>query len=190
MSAEAKTLTQQDIDHKNWKICEALARREVVRCASMLVSHFAQHPESLEGSDYSYEDDVMPLLTQEDWKTPVEEHDGFVKEEDGYLCVTTDADDPDAATEFDMDDSDCWRDAAQELGIDEPYYNEALEHWIVSEWFAEKLAEKGEMTGELFDFHLWGRCCSGQAIYCDGVIMEIAKDMEILHGMQYEWSTT
>ena len=65
--------------------------------------------------------------------------------------------------------------------------DEVLEHWAVSSWLAVKLQEKGETVGELFDFTIWGRCTSGQAIGSDGVIQEIAAEMGILHGQQYAW---
>ena len=59
----------------------------------------------------------------------------------------------------------------------EDEYIEALEHWIISDWLADKLEAKGEMI--LKDFYgltIWGRTCSGQAILLDGVIQEIAKE--------------
>ena len=66
---------------------------------------------------------------------------------------------------------------------------EALEHWIVTRWFADKLADKGEITGELFDFHIWGRQCSGQAILLDNVVAEIAAEMQVLQDQKYDWTT-
>jgi hypothetical protein len=64
---------------------------------------------------------------------------------------------------------------------------EAYEHWIVSDWLAERLAEKGEITGELLGLTLWGRTTTGQAICLDGVIREIASDMGILPGQPNAW---
>lgn len=64
-------------------------------------------------------------------------------------------------------------------GVNDEYYDiEALEHWIVSDRLADKLAAKGEMI--LKDFYgltIWGRTCSGQAILLDGVIEDIALEM-------------
>lgn len=60
----------------------------------------------------------------------------------------------------------------------EPYQNEALEHWIVSEWLADKLEECGEMV--IRDFKgltLWGRNTSGQNISIDYVIKKIAREL-------------
>lgn len=65
--------------------------------------------------------------------------------------------------------------------------SEVFEHWIVTKWFAGKLAEKGEAVAELFDFWVWGRTCTGQAIMLDSVIEQIASDLEILAGQKHEW---
>lgn len=62
-----------------------------------------------------------------------------------------------------------------------------LEWWIVTEWFAKKLHEKGEPILEWGNNHYWGRTCSGQAILLDGVITDICSDMEILEGQANEW---
>ena len=80
----------------------------------------------------------------------------------------------------------------QELGGDEKYcdqlievqvnYNsnpideepeEALEHWLVSEWLGKRLLEEGEMVIEFYGLTIWGRTTSGQAIYIDSVIEDI-----------------
>jgi hypothetical protein len=64
---------------------------------------------------------------------------------------------------------------------------EIFEWWLVSDWFAEQLEEKGQPILDAFDCKWWGRCTTGQAIYMDGVIREIASDMEILPGQKFEW---
>ena len=46
---------------KNQDICGKLVSREVGNCVSMLLDHFARHPEAIEGSDYTYEEDILPL---------------------------------------------------------------------------------------------------------------------------------
>ena len=50
---------------------------------------------------------------------------------------------------------------------------EALEHWLVSEWLAKRLLEEGEMVIEFLGLTIWGRTTSGQAIYIDSVIEDI-----------------
>lgn len=54
-------------------------------------------------------------------------------------------------------------------------YSTALEHWIVSPWLGSQLFDMGEMVGEIFGMHFWGRQTSGQAIYMDSVIQAIAN---------------
>ena len=50
---------------------------------------------------------------------------------------------------------------------------EALEHWLISEWLAKRLLEEGEMVIEFLGLTIWGRTTSGQAIYIDSVIEDI-----------------
>jgi len=58
-------------------------------------------------------------------------------------------------------------------------YIEALEHWIVSDWLADKLIEQGEMvTKDFLGLTIWGRTTSGQAIYIDGLIETIYDNLK------------
>lgn len=54
---------------------------------------------------------------------------------------------------------------------------EALEHWVVSDWLGKKLQERGEMVIEFMNLTIWGRTCSGQAIFLDSVIEDIHKSL-------------
>lgn len=57
-------------------------------------------------------------------------------------------------------------------------YSEILEHWIVSDWLADRLAEQGEaIEKDFLGLTIWGRCCSGQGIALDGVISQIHKNL-------------
>ena len=56
---------------------------------------------------------------------------------------------------------------------DEDYPDEALEHWIVSDWLGKRLLEQGEMVIDFLGLTIWGRTTSGQAIYIDSVIEDI-----------------
>lgn len=171
------------VEATNQLICDQLVRREVGHCVSTLVDHFAKNPEALTGSDYT-EDDLYALLSCDDWESTVTEADGYIagrETSDGLGVITVDAGDG-------PEDVHSWREAAEILGEDDPQRSEALEHWIVSDWFARKLSDRGEMTGELFGLTIWGRTCSGQSISQDGVIREIADEMEILAGQKNEWT--
>ena len=55
---------------------------------------------------------------------------------------------------------------------------EIYEHWVVSDWLADKLETHGELI--VRDFHgltIWGRPTTGQMIAMDGVIQDIAKSV-------------
>ena len=64
---------------------------------------------------------------------------------------------------------------------------EIFEWWAVSEYLFEKLKAKHEPVLEYGNIYIWGRTCTGQAILLDGVISEIALEMEILEGQKNEW---
>ena len=55
--------------------------------------------------------------------------------------------------------------------------SEVMEWWLVTPYMAELLKEKGEVILSDYDCYWWGRTTSGQALYMDGVIQEIAEHM-------------
>lgn len=56
--------------------------------------------------------------------------------------------------------------------------NEIFEWYLVSSWFLERLREINEPIIDNNYGEYWGRCCTGQSIYLDHNIQELA----------YEWS--
>jgi len=57
--------------------------------------------------------------------------------------------------------------------------SEVFEHWIISEWLGKRLQEKGEAVAfDLFDFTVWGRTTTGQALYIDNIICDIYDDVQ------------
>ena len=54
---------------------------------------------------------------------------------------------------------------------------EVLEFWMVSNWLADKLEEKGERILREFSPDIWGRTTSGQLIASDCVIRDIVSDL-------------
>lgn len=68
-------------------------------------------------------------------------------------------------------------DACHDWNID-PYDREVFEHWAISDWLADKLEAKGEKVERDFaNLTVWARTTTGQAIYCDGVIKDIAREL-------------
>ena len=65
---------------------------------------------------------------------------------------------------------------------------EIYEWWAVSNWFGEKLKEKGQPVIEsVWGKSYWGRTCTGQSISLDWCVVSVAKDMMILEGMDNYW---
>jgi hypothetical protein len=82
------------------------------------------------------------------------------------------------AETFEYEDwQDGWRELCEAEGID-PYDRDVFEHWAISDWLADKLEAKGEKVDRDFaGLIVWARTTTGQAIYCDGVIQDIAADL-------------
>jgi hypothetical protein len=60
---------------------------------------------------------------------------------------------------------------------DEGNIQEVYEFWAVTSWFAEKLKAQGELVTEFFNLIIWGRQTTGQFIYMDAVIDDIAREL-------------
>ncbi|MEQ9416643.1 MAG: hypothetical protein RJQ08_03770 [Salinisphaeraceae bacterium] len=64
----------------------------------------------------------------------------------------------------------------------EPHDREVYEHWLVSDWLADMLEAKGEKVDKDFaGLTVWARTTTGQAIYMDGVIQDICRDLNDRH---------
>ena len=57
-------------------------------------------------------------------------------------------------------------------------WDEVFEWWLVTPYLAELLKENGEVIFADYDCYWWGRTITGQALYIDGVIQEIARQTE------------
>lgn len=90
---------------------------------------------------------------------------------DGEWC-RDDSDNPGEPVVADSADLACYIDDI------EPYEREVFEHWIVSDWLADKLAEKGEKVDKDFcGLTVWARTTTGQGIANDWVIEQIIADL-------------
>lgn len=168
---------------ENQRVCDQLVEREVICCVSSLVDHFARNPEALEGSGYSWEDDILPLCETVDYQEAAEDEDW---EEDRCIIDDEDVTFINKKTNETSQAKD-WEELCYEQDI-EPYRSEVYEHWVVTDWLARKLRERGYVTGELFNLNIWGRQTTGQAILLDWVIVSIAAEGQLLVGQKYDWS--
>lgn len=57
------------------------------------------------------------------------------------------------------------------------YPREAYEYWVVSDWMADELKERGYLVTEWMGLTIWGRQCTGQAILLDYVISSICSEL-------------
>ena len=185
----------------NQRVCEKLVEREVVYCVSSLVYELMQKMEEFP----DWQDELMDLsrslptaedLLNDSSHTLYEDSMGasFALPDQmagEYNSISHPDEDKldELRDEFlaengvELTDPESASEVADDLGLEiSEYESEVLEHWIVSDWLARNLADRGETVCELMGLTIWGRCTSGQSIALDGIIEDIAKDMEILHG--------
>jgi hypothetical protein len=149
----AKRIVEQDVYY-----CVSYLVRGLAKLEGML--KYAQMTEI--GLD---PDELRGVLIQDDWQSAAEEQ-GWAMGEDEVISK--------AGEENTYTD---WQDLCSNENID-PHTTEAYEHWIVSDWLAKKLEDKGEMiVRDMMGLTIWGRPTTGQAIYMDYVMQRIAEDL-------------
>lgn len=145
--------------------------REVIYCVSGLVFEIARE-----------RDEWLHLFAQEDWETPA--YDAIRQlsrsQLDEFLARFGSA--IDAGVMYEalaskylqrLKDEDALRDFCEENNL-EAQQTEIYEHWIVSDWLAGQLEERGEVVErDFYGLTIWGRVCTGQAILLDDVICAI-----------------
>ena len=55
-----------------------------------------------------------------------------------------------------------------------PFLGDVMEWWLIDSWLADRLKREGEVIIEEYGCCWWGRLASGQAIYMDSIIQQIA----------------
>ena len=61
---------------------------------------------------------------------------------------------------------------------EQPYAREVFSYFIVNEYLAKYLKEKGEpIEHDFYGSTIWGRTTYGQSISMDGVVIDIYKDI-------------
>ena len=188
----------------NQRIRSRLVEREVMHNLCQTVQFAMKHAENDDDVDY---DDIMSLCGGDDWEEPGRDRISDMDRNDLLTAlgeyradlpgVDEDNEDEDADEGGNLSDDqlramliECidgdWQEFCETERLD-PHDLDVYEHWAVTSWFKRRLAERGEITGELLDFDVWGRTCTGQAIALDHVIASIAAEMEILEGQSSFW---
>jgi len=184
----------------NQRIVGDLVHREVVCCISSTVSALLKVASECHSEDFDYDELLNLCERRADNSERIDEIVERLEEIDDEVSDLRDEIDGDegvtkrrvaqiekevVALEFEQSKLE---DEKQELEDDQENPSEVYEHWAVSNFFARRLAEHGEVTGDLLDFKVWGRCCTGQAILLDYVVCAIAAEMQILEGQRNDWS--
>lgn len=162
-----------------------IVSQEVRYCVSSLVSELMKG--AYQDGALIDEDEAMALAGREPGADEFEEASG--DHDDGLEIRVTDDDEWQVIDKSDGEIMDCgeansdveaWRAAFDAAGRDHPDGCEALEHWLVTDWLAEKLRDHGESVADLESLGLtvWARCTSGQAIYADYVLQQIAAGID------------
>lgn len=173
-------------------ICRQLVRAEVGVCVSALVGHFAQNPDALENSGIDY-DEITGLCQKTDWEEPALEYLDTLDDTDeheflqaveyhGIEYNPADICDGEQYRELLRDwiesDTDNARDFCDFQNLD-PHTIEIYEHWVVSDYLAARLEERGEVVArDFFGLTVWGRATTGQSILLDGVIQDIVREAQ------------
>ena len=169
---------EREMDGDYQKDVETLVQREVYYCVSGLVLHLIE----INIDDNS---ELVPVCWRDDYEEPAEWFIENGMDLDDMVEYIANQDyslhDPEDMEKCRKQTKNIargdWQDFCDDFRID-PHQIEAYEHWIVSDWLADKLEAMGEMV--LKDFHgltIWGRCTTGQAIHMDGVICRIYNEL-------------
>lgn len=163
---------------------ENLVSREVHYCVSYLVSTLAAGYGALFDTRGPGAKGVEDLAEQAfDLASPIDDWEEAASEAGWRLVTDADRAETRAAQVSTYRNGDSfhtggtWADLCQTYDID-PYQREVYEHWIVSDWLADKLIEEGEKVDKDFaGLTVWARTTTGQAIYADHVIEAITAEL-------------
>jgi len=160
--------------------------REVIYNVSTLVNELIEHDVGV-GKLYT-------VCSQDDWLTPaIEETYNLSRDECveilesiGIACQDDEPIENLRAAIFDesvVDGDIDAQDFCDSRGLD-PYQRKACEHWIVSDWLANRLEERGEMVlRDFMGLTIWGRTTTGQSVSFDLVICGIYEAMKHVTGV-------
>ena len=161
----------------NQEIKRKFVDREVIYCVSTLVNELAKKAEHFR----DYEDDLYDAFRGIPDHEEAATQNGWTQKKDGSFYHKENKE---------KSDAEGWRELCEEQNIEvDDYTPEIFEHWIITDWLADKLENHGhKVLRDFFGLTIWCRPTTGQAILLDGVISQICADMEILEGQANDWS--
>lgn len=208
MSYEINGVEYNSWSAKNQQIIDKLINREVYCCMTSEMEYMLGNVESdtYSGKDNPFDESDLEQMyvhqcpdcgLYEDFES-VElsdvSDDELETDDHTYECPVCGMEYTTAqeAKECCGEDTEVYRCSCGKILSDDDYNDslcpaEIYEWWAVSHWFGEKLREQGQVVIESWGKSYWGRCTTGQSISLDGCIVNIAKAMGILDGMENEW---
>jgi len=152
---------------------DQLVAREVHYCVSFLVSTLAG---GLGGIDHDRDDLLALTEAAMELCSPIDDWEEAARQA-GWNGRTIEGTFWNSFDNEVLDNCETYQDVCEECDI-EPYQREVFEHWIVSDWLADRLAEKGEKVDKEFaGMTVWARTTSGQGIASDSVIEAICAEI-------------
>ena len=159
---------------------DQLVSREVHYCVSALVSTLADRPDDGPRFRAATGNAIADLCWQAvELAMPLPDYESAVTEAGWSLRGEGDTGQSwrNDAPDFDGFDMESPEAICNEFGI-EPHDREVYEHWIISDWLADRLEAHGEKIDKDFaGLTVWARTCSGQAIALDSVIVDICVEV-------------
>lgn len=153
-------MKQVEIDKQH--VLQDFVNREVIYCVSTLLNEINQNHHNL---SCNYEDlyalfQGPPSLGEYTCPECAHVWEDEPGDTDQYTCPK------------------CKFDGVDDDDFEPTEYREIFEHWIVSDWLADKLAYHGEaVCKDFYGLTVWGRTCTGQRIALDGLIERIYDEL-------------
>lgn len=166
-----------------------LVRREVCHCASSLISTLAAAAYSIPSKRHGMVDPIEELgaLAEQaaelaapidDWEEAARENGWKTADLTPGMLTREFTDRTEAETLLPSRGHEYDWEAACQLSEVDPYQREVYEHWIVTDWLADKLIEHGEKVDKDFaGMCIWARTTTGQRISADHVIKTITAEV-------------
>jgi len=155
---------------------ERIIEQEIFTNASTLISSLCrlEDPELMNVD----QDDLISICIQPDYSTAPGGYE--IEETDGayywYQLAETDDDETESSNSvFNTPEAAC-ADAWDDYGDTPEDYIEALQHWIVSDWLAEKIIDVGGMAAtDICGFAIWGRSECGIGLDMDSTLKAVVE---------------
>ena len=155
---------------------ERIIEQEIFANASWLISSLCrlEDPELMDVDQEA----LFDVCSQPDYSTApdgyeIEKSDGayyWHREAEGQFDETESSD-----SVFSTPEAAC-ADAWQDYGDTPDDYTEALQHWLISDWLAEKIIEIGGMAAtDICGFSIWGRSECGQGLDIDSTLKAVVE---------------